>query len=99
MPCGKGWPWIWKNCAGKVLDMFALDPEQIRELGLIGVEELGEVVYHAWSLNAGELDRVVQRLRTPRVEFVGKHCSELICAGRSGPVPTMVREHALLRHR
>ncbi|AEO43398.1 hypothetical protein IPT12_09150 [Xanthomonas perforans] len=85
--------------AGKVLDMFALDPEQIRELGLIGVEELGEAVYHAWSINAGELDRVVQWFRTPRVEFVGKHCSELIRAGRIGPVLTMAREHALLRHR
>ncbi|AAM38101.1 conserved hypothetical protein [Xanthomonas citri pv. citri str. 306] len=85
--------------AGKVLDMFALDPEQIRELGLIGVEELGETVYHAWSINAGELDRVVQWFRTPRVEFVGKHCSELIRAGRIGPVLTMAREHALLRHR
>ncbi len=78
----------------KVLDMFALDPEQIREIGLIGVEELGEVVYHAWSLNAGELDRVVQWFRTLRVEFVGKHCSELIRAGRSGPVLPRARTAA-----
>ncbi|QBG87350.1 hypothetical protein ACQR53_15295 [Xanthomonas oryzae] len=85
--------------AGKVLDMFALDSEQIRELGLIGVEELGEAVYHAWSINAGELERVVQWFRAPRVEFVGKHCSELIRAGRIGPVLTMAREQALLCHR
>ncbi|ACD60209.1 hypothetical protein PXO_01851 [Xanthomonas oryzae pv. oryzae PXO99A] len=85
--------------ACKVLDMFALDSEQIRELGLIGVEELGEAVYHAWSINAGELERVVQWFRAPRVEFVGKHCSELIRAGRIGPVLTMAREQALLCHR
>lgn len=64
------------------------DPEQIHELGLIGVEELGEAVYHAWSINAGELERVVQWFRAPRVKFVGKHCSELIRAGRIGPVLT-----------
>ncbi|MGD3046616.1 hypothetical protein WMO32_05800 [Xanthomonas oryzae pv. oryzicola] len=85
--------------AGKVLDIFALDSEQIRELGLIGVEELGEAVYHAWSINAGELERVVQWFRAPRVEFVGKHCSELIRTGRIGPVLTMAREQALLCHR
>ncbi|NIK34040.1 hypothetical protein FHY15_003212 [Xanthomonas arboricola] len=85
--------------AGKVLEMFALDSEQIRELGLVGVEELGEAVCHAWSINAGELDRVVQWFSAPRVEFVGKHCGELIRAGRIGPVLTMAREHALLRHR
>ncbi|AUJ13568.1 hypothetical protein BVV20_17510 [Xanthomonas oryzae pv. oryzae] len=33
------------------------------------------------------------------VEFVGKHCSELIRAGRIGPVLTMAREQALLCHR
>ncbi|AKC79186.1 hypothetical protein XB05_10870 [Xanthomonas arboricola] len=85
--------------AGKVLEMFALDSEQIRELGLVGVEELGEAVCHAWSINAGELDRVVQWFSAPRVEFVGKHCGELARAGRIGPVLTMAREHALLRHR
>ncbi|MBB5866250.1 hypothetical protein GGR61_003928 [Xanthomonas arboricola] len=85
--------------AGKVLEMFALDAEQIRELGLIGVEELGETVCHAWSINAGELERVMQWFSAPRVEFVGKHCSELIRAGRIGPVLTMAREHALQCHR
>ncbi|APP75049.1 hypothetical protein BJD12_07010 [Xanthomonas vesicatoria ATCC 35937] len=85
--------------AGKVLEMFKLDAEQIRQIGLIGVEELGEAVCHAWSINAGQLDRVVQWFTAPRVEFVGKHCSELIRAGRIGPVLTMAREHALLRHR
>ncbi|WP_166744859.1 hypothetical protein [Xanthomonas cannabis] len=86
------------DTAGKVLEMFKLDPEQIRHMGLIGVEELGETVCHAWSINAGQLDRVVQWFTAPRVEFVGKHCSELIRAGRIGPVLTMAREHALLRH-
>ncbi|KQQ80084.1 hypothetical protein ASF73_02665 [Xanthomonas sp. Leaf131] len=85
--------------AGRVLEMFALDPEQLRELGLIGVEELGETVCHAWSINAGELERVMQWFAAPRVEFVGKHCSELIRAGRIGPVLSMAREHALLRPR
>lgn len=82
--------------AGRVLEMFALDPEQIRELGLVGVEELGETVCHAWSINAGVLERVMQWFSAPRVEFVGKHCSELIRAGRIGPVLSMAREHALL---
>ncbi|PPU67899.1 hypothetical protein [Xanthomonas pisi] len=85
--------------AGKVLEMFKLDADQIRQIGLVGVEELGEAVCHAWSINAGQLDRVVQWFTAPRVEFVGKHCSELIRAGRIGPVLTMAREHALLRHR
>ncbi|PPU73413.1 hypothetical protein XmelCFBP4644_07805 [Xanthomonas melonis] len=85
--------------AEKVLEMFKLDSEQIREMGLVGVEELGEAVCHAWSINAGQLDRVVQWFTAPRVEFVGKHCSELIRAGRIGPVLTMAREQALLRHR
>ncbi|MCS3745659.1 MULTISPECIES: hypothetical protein [unclassified Xanthomonas] len=85
--------------AGKVLEMFRLDADQIRQIGLVGVEELGEAVCHAWSINAGQLDRVVQWFTAPRVEFVGKHCSELIRAGRIGPVLTMAREHALLRHR
>ncbi|QJD68643.1 hypothetical protein HG421_13665 [Xanthomonas campestris pv. badrii] len=85
--------------AGRVLEMFKLDAEQIRQIGLIGVEELGEAVCHAWSINAGQLDRVLQWFTAPRVEFVGKHCSELIQAGRIGPVLTMAREHALLRHR
>ncbi|EGD21267.1 hypothetical protein XGA_0032 [Xanthomonas hortorum ATCC 19865] len=85
--------------AGRVLEMFALDPEQIRELGLVGVEELGETVRHAWSINAGEPERVMQWFSAPRVEFVGKHCSELIRAGRIGPVLSMAREHALLRPR
>ncbi|ENZ93598.1 hypothetical protein O1K_20602 [Xanthomonas fragariae LMG 25863] len=41
----------------------------------------------------------MQRFSAPRVEFFGKHCSQLIRAGRIGPVLTMAREHALLRHR
>ncbi|MFC7519305.1 hypothetical protein ACFQS6_01350 [Xanthomonas populi] len=85
--------------ACRVLEMFALDPEQLRELGLVGVEELGEAVCHAWSINAGEPERVMQWFSAPRVEFVGKHCSELIRAGRIGPVLSMAREHALLRPR
>ncbi|MEA9586882.1 hypothetical protein VC279_15570 [Xanthomonas sp. WHRI 10064A] len=85
--------------ASKVIEMFKLDADQVRQIGLVGVEELGEAVCHAWSINAGQLDRVVQWFTAPRVEFVGKHCSELIRAGRIGPVLTMAREHALLRHR
>ncbi len=85
--------------AEKVLEMFKLDPEQIRDMGLVGVEELGEAVCHAWSINAGQLDRVAQWFTAPRVEFVGKHCRELVQAGRIGPVLTMAREQALLRHR
>ncbi|SOT95021.1 hypothetical protein [Xanthomonas arboricola] len=95
MSSGYGTP----DDADKVLEMFALDSEQILELGLVGVEELGEAVCHAWSINAGEPDRVDQWFSAPRVEFVGKHCRELIRAGRIGPVLTMAREHALLRHR
>ena len=85
--------------AGQVLEMFGLDAEQIQELGLIGVEELGETVFHAWSINAGEVERVRQWFCAPRVEFVGKHCSELIRTGRIGQVLTMAREQALLRPR
>ncbi|KAB7764720.1 hypothetical protein [Xanthomonas maliensis] len=79
-----------------LLSLFGLDQEQIQQLGLVGVEELGETVCHAWAINAGEVERVRQWFVTPRVEFVGRRCSELIRLGRIGPVLTMAREQALL---
>ncbi|WDM67578.1 antitoxin Xre/MbcA/ParS toxin-binding domain-containing protein [Xanthomonas cucurbitae] len=68
--------------AERVLSLFAFTPEHLKRLGRAGIENLGEIVCHAWALNGGNNDAVIRWFREPMSALDGQIPAVMIRAGQ-----------------
>lgn len=65
-----------------VLSLFAFTPEHLKLLGSTGIENLGEIVCHAWALNGGNNEALIGWFRKPMNALDGQTPAALVRGGR-----------------
>ncbi|ASN03386.1 antitoxin Xre/MbcA/ParS toxin-binding domain-containing protein [Xanthomonas citri pv. malvacearum] len=65
-----------------VLSMFAFTPEHLKLLGTAGIENLGEIVCHAWALNGGNNEGLIRWFRQPMNALDGQTPAAMVRGGR-----------------
>lgn len=65
-----------------VLTLFAFTPEHLKLLGSTGIENLGEIVCHAWALNGGNNEALIGWFRKPMNALDGQTPAALVRGGR-----------------
>ncbi len=65
-----------------VLSMFAFTPEHLKLLGTAGIENLGEIVCHAWALNGGNNEASIRWFRQPMNALDGQTPAAMVRGGR-----------------
>ncbi|AVQ09261.1 DUF2384 domain-containing protein [Xanthomonas vasicola pv. vasculorum] len=64
-----------------LLSLFAFTPEHLKLLGTAGIENLGEIVCHAWALNGGNNEALIGWFRKPMNALDGQTPSAMVRSG------------------